>query len=131
MAYPGVPQPRGGRRSGHTRRTIRESRDARRLPRPCSFLEQAFGEHDLHDARRRLRASPVALQLARERDPTDGLAAGLHDPLEAGAMRPARSTADRIDDGIYVVTLTQRVERRERHADLRPERAEDEFAPTG
>src|SRR6267154_6312375 len=43
--------------------------DARR--RSISFLEQPLGEHDLHDVRHRLLASPVALQLGRERDPTD------------------------------------------------------------
>src|SRR6266436_920344 len=94
-----------------------------------SFLEQAFGEHDLDNARHGLRASPVALQLARERDPTDRLAAGLHDTLEAGAMRLEGGTADRIDDRIDVVTLPQRVERGEGHTNLRPERAEDELAP--
>ena len=52
-----------------------------------SFLEQALGEHDLHNPRHGLLPSPVALQLGRERDPTDRPAARLHDTLEAGAMR--------------------------------------------
>src|SRR6266853_3338865 len=82
------------------------SEENRRQEKKHSFLEQPLGEHDLHDSRHRLRASPVALQLGRERDPTDGLAAGLHDTLEAGAMRLERGTADCIDDGIHLVTLT-------------------------
>src|SRR5947208_1464738 len=123
--------PAASRRSAQWAYASNNSRIARRsaAPRPWSFLEQPLGEHDLHDARHGLLASPVALQLGRERDPTDRPAAGLHDTLEAGAMRLEGGTADRIDDRIHLVTLAQRVERGEGHADLRPQRAEDEFAP--
>src|SRR5712692_4229473 len=101
-------------------RTTRESRHGRRLPParaqceqpgPWSFLEQPLGEHDLHDPRSRLLARPIALQLGPERNPIDGPATSLDDTLETGAMRLERGTADRIDDGIHLVTLPQRVER--------------------
>ena len=39
--------------------------------------------------------------------------------------------ADRVDDRVDVVALPQRVEGRERHADLGPERTEDQLAPPG
>jgi hypothetical protein len=42
-----------------------------------------------------------------------------------------RRAADRVDDGIDLVALAKRVEGRERHADLGPERAEDELPPPG
>src|SRR5687768_14746731 len=36
-----------------------------------SFLQQALGEHDLDDSGHGLLASPIALKLARQRDPAD------------------------------------------------------------
>ena len=39
--------------------------------------------------------------------------------------------ADRIDNGIDLVALAERIEGRKGHADLRPERANDELAPAG
>jgi hypothetical protein len=39
--------------------------------------------------------------------------------------------ADRVDDGIDLVTLAEGVERGKGHADLRPQGAEDELAPAG
>jgi hypothetical protein len=41
-----------------------------------SFLQEAFGEHDLNDFLHRLLASPVALKVACGRDPTDRRASG-------------------------------------------------------
>ena len=38
---------------------------------------------------------------------------------------------DRIDKGIDLVALAERIEGRKGHADLRPEGAEDELAPAG
>src|SRR3954469_7990707 len=93
-----------------------------------SCRQQAVGEHDLDDGGNRLDARPVALQLAGERDPADRLCPRLDDPLEPGAMGLERRAADRVDDGIDLVALAQRVEGGERHADLGPERAEDELA---
>src|SRR5690348_16124084 len=76
-----------------------------------SFLEQAFGEHDLDNVRHRFLASPVALQLTGERDPADRYAARLNDALQSGAMSFHGSTADRVNDRIHLVALAQRVER--------------------
>ena len=42
----------------------------------------------------------------------------------------SRGAADRVDDRIDVVALPERVERGERHADLRPQRAQDQLAPS-
>ena len=42
-----------------------------------------------------------------------------------------RRAADRVDDGVHLVPVAQRVERGERHADLGPERAEDELPAPG
>src|SRR3954451_7050788 len=92
-----------------------------------SCRQQAVGEHDLDHRGNRLDARPVALQLAGERDPADRLRAGLDDPLEPGAMGLERRAADRVDDGIDLVALAKGVEGGERHADLGPERAEDEL----
>jgi hypothetical protein len=52
-----------------------------------SFLQQALGEHDLDDSSHCLFACPIALKLARERDPADGRGSGLSHTLEAGAVR--------------------------------------------
>src|SRR5258705_13601008 len=79
----------------------------------------------------RSEACPVALELAGERDPADRLCPCLHHAFEAGAVRLDRRAADRIHDGIDLVALAQGVERRERHADLGPQRAEDELPASG
>ena len=60
-----------------------------------------------------------------------GWRSGLDDALEAGAMGVVAGAADRVDDGIDVVALPQRVEGGERHADLGPEGAQDQLAPPG
>ena len=57
-------------------------------------------------------------------------------PAWTTRSRPARCAssrraADRVDDGIDVVALAHRVEGGEGHADLGPERAEDQLAPPG
>jgi hypothetical protein len=51
-----------------------------------SVGEKTRGEDDVDDVRDGVRASPVALQLTRERDPTDGLGAGLDDALETSSV---------------------------------------------
>jgi hypothetical protein len=55
----------------------------------------------------------------------------LNDALQAGAMRFDGRAGDRVDHGIDLVALPQRVKRRERHADLGPERTEDQLATPG
>jgi hypothetical protein len=50
------------------------------------LFQQAVGEDDLDDLLDGGLAGPVALQLDRERDPADRLAAGLDDPLETGPV---------------------------------------------
>ena len=123
------------RAAPYARRATSEARaTAERGGRVCvdsSFPQQPLVEHDLDDLRHRLEAVPVSLQLAGERDPAARDASGLDDTLDAGAMRLHGRAADRVDDGIDLVALPQRVDRSERHADLRPERAEDELAPAG
>src|ERR1700751_5060077 len=52
-----------------------------------SLLQQALGEHDVNDLLHRLQARPVALQLARERDPSDRLSASLDDALHPTSVR--------------------------------------------
>ena len=46
-------------------------------------------------------------------------------------MRLDRGAADRVHDGIDLIALAQGVERCERHADLGPQRAEDELPAPG
>jgi hypothetical protein len=55
----------------------------------------------------------------------------LDDPLDTGAVGLLARAPDSVDDGIDVVALPQRVEGRKRHADLRPERAQDQLASAG
>jgi hypothetical protein len=52
-----------------------------------SFLQQALRENDVDDLLHRVQACPVALQLARERDPGDRLGAGLDHALHATSVR--------------------------------------------
>ena len=100
----------------------------------------ALGDHSLSrrsvsticdDLRNRLLAGPVALKLAGERDPADGLPASL-----ATRSRPARWASTEVppisvDDRIDVVALTECIERGEGQADLRPESAHDQLASAG
>lgn len=74
-------------------------------PRAQSFLQQALAEHDFDDSSHRLFAGPIALKLARQRDPAEGLASSLSDPLEAGPMGFGGRAANRIDNGIDLVAL--------------------------
>jgi hypothetical protein len=74
------------------------------------LLQQALGEHDLDDSGHSLLADPIALKLARQRDPADGLASSLGDTLEAGQMGFGRGAADRVDDRIDLVALAEGVE---------------------
>src|SRR3954453_19854962 len=84
------------------------------------FLRQPLGDDDLNDVGDGLLTIPVALELASKTHPADRLAARLDDTLEAGAMCLHRSAADRIDDRIDLVALSESIERREGHADLGP-----------
>src|SRR5580704_9624641 len=93
------------------------------------LLQQAVGEDDLDDRGDRVLARPVALQLDREGDPANRLPAGLHHAVKAGAVGLGRGAADRVDDGVDLVSFTQRVEGGEGHADFGPQGAEDELAP--
>ncbi len=63
--------------------------------------------------------------------PADRLRAGLGDAVESGAVRFERRAADGVHDWIDLIALAKRVERRERHADLGPQRTEDEFPTPG
>ena len=105
----------------------RHRRSGREVRGRRAVLQQAIGEDDLHDRRDRLQTRPVALKLARERNPADRLCPSLDHALEPGPVRLQRRAADRVDDGIDLVAFAERVERREGHAHLRPQRAEDEL----
>jgi hypothetical protein len=62
----------------------------------------------------------------------DRLPVGLDDAVKAGAVGLWRGAADRVDDGVDLVSFAQRVERGEGHADLGPQGADDELAaPSG
>src|SRR5258708_23123857 len=77
-------------RHGRTGQSTRDLVAGSRLWRvPCSGicrLEEAGGENDVDDVGDRVGARPVALQLARERDPADRLGSRLEDPRQAGAV---------------------------------------------
>src|SRR3974377_1283845 len=95
------------------------------------LLRQAVGEDDLDDRGDGVLAGPVALQLDREGDPADRLPAGLGHAVEAGAGGLGWGAADRVDHGVDLVSLAQRVERGEGHADFGPQGADDELAAAG
>src|SRR3954466_1823611 len=78
-----------------------------------SFLEQAFGEDDLAEPLHGLRAGPIALELAGERDPAERPASRLNEPLEAGGVRGGGRAGDRVGHGVDVIAPPQRVEGRE------------------
>jgi len=87
--------------------------------------------HDLHDAPATVSREPsrAAVSDANETQ-LIGPAAGLHDTLEAGAMRLEGGPADRIDDGIHVVALPQRGRAPGKAWQISVQkRAEDELAP--
>jgi hypothetical protein len=96
-----------------------------------SFLRQAVRKYDLDDRRYSLKASPIALKLAGEGDPTNGLSTGLNDTLEPRTMCFDGCARDCVDDGIDLVALPQRVERGERHTHFGPKRTENELATPG
>ena len=75
------------------------------------LLQQAVSEDDLDDRRDRVLAGPVALELAGERDPADRLRARLHHAVQAGAVGLWRGAADRVDDGVDLVSFAQCIER--------------------
>src|SRR6476660_1752777 len=89
-----------------------------------SFLQQPLRQHDIDALRHRLLAVPVALELAGEGNPPDRHAPGLNDTLDACAVSLHRRAADGVDNGIDLIALPQRVQGRERHADLGPKRTE-------
>ena len=76
-------------------------------------------------------ARPIALKLARERDPARRLGSGLRDALQAGAVSFDRCAGDCVDHWVDLVALPHRVESREGHAGLGPQCTEDQFAPPG
>src|SRR5580704_1464685 len=95
------------------------------------LLQQAVGEDDLDDRRDRVLAGPVALQFDREGDPADRLPAGLDHAVKAGAVGLWGGAADRVDDGVDLVSFAERIERGEGHADFGPQGADDELAAAG
>src|SRR5580698_540489 len=95
------------------------------------LLGEAVGQDDVDDRRDGFGAGPVALQLAGERDPADRLAAGQADPLQAGPVGLGRGAGDRVDDRVDLGPVVQRVERGEGHADLGPQRADDQLTAAG
>src|SRR5262249_56076687 len=60
-----------------------------------------------------------------------GVDGGLEHAFKAGAVSLGRGAADRVDNGVDLVPVPQRVERGEGHADFGPESAEDELASAG
>src|SRR6478672_8103564 len=97
----------------------------------CSFSKETFREHDLDYLRYGFETCPVALKLARQRHPAHRLPSGKRDTFQSRAMRFDRCAADRIDNRIDLEAFAKRVERWKRHADLRPQGAEDEFLSPG
>ena len=75
------------------------------MPGALLLLQEAVSEDDLDDRRDHVLAGPVALQLAGERDPADRLPAGLHHAVEACAVGLWRGAADRVDDGVDLVSF--------------------------
>src|ERR1700678_1117689 len=96
-----------------------------------SLFQQPVFEHDIDDGGNRLDAVPIALEFARQRDPANRLCTSLNDAFEAGAVCFDRRPGNGVDYGIYFVTLAQGIECSERHAHFGPERAENEFSPSG
>jgi NAD(P)-dependent dehydrogenase (short-subunit alcohol dehydrogenase family) len=96
-----------------------------------SRREQAAGEDDVHDVGDGLGSSPVALELAGERYPSDGLGPRLDDPVEPGAVGVGGGAAHRVDDGEHLEPRPHGVERGERQADLGPQRDHDQLVATG
>src|SRR3546814_18664194 len=76
-------------------------------------------EH-MHEARNRIPAAPVTLQLAIELGLADELTTRLLDPAQCGLVRGARGAADRIRNDIALVTSLQCVNRRAHPAQIGP-----------
>src|ERR1700730_16270101 len=93
------------------------------------FLEQALGEHDLDHLWDGLETRPIPLKLARQRHPAYRLSSSKRDTFQPGAMCFDGRATDCVDDGIHLEAFAESVERWKRHADLRPQGAEDEFPP--
>src|ERR1039457_1732962 len=79
------------------------------------LLAQPVGEDDLDDRLDCFLAGPVALHLARERDPADGLRAGLDHAVQAGPVGLGRGAGDRVNDGVDLVPFAQRIQGGEGH----------------
>src|SRR3546814_7566056 len=85
----------------------------------------------MHEARNRIPAAPVTLQLAIELGLADELTTRLLDPAQCGLVRGARGAADRIRNDIDLVTFLQCVERRESQASFGPQGGHDQLLATG
>src|SRR3546814_19837481 len=85
----------------------------------------------MHEARNRIPAAPVTLQLAIELGLADELTTRLLDPAQCGLVRGARGAADRIRNDIYLVTFLQCVERRDSQASFGPQGGHDQLPATG
>ena len=73
--------------------------------KPLGGREQPRGQHDVDDVGNGFLARPIALEFARQRDPADGLRAGLEHAVEPGTVRFGRRTSDRVDNGIDLIPL--------------------------
>src|SRR3546814_19718932 len=85
----------------------------------------------MHEARNRIPAAPVTLQLAIELGLADELTTRLLDPAQCGLVRGARGAADRIRNDIDPVTFLKCVERRESQASSGPHGGHDHLLATG
>ena len=72
------------------------------------LLQEPAGQDNLDDCGDRFRASPVALELAGQRDPADRLAPCLRHPVKAGAAGLGRGGSDRIGDRLHLMSLAVR-----------------------
>src|ERR1700722_2574632 len=106
--------------------TSRTPRTARSSSQP---FEEPGCEHDVDDIGNGGRASPVALQLAGERYPANGLCARPNDALETGPVRLRRGPTHCVDDREHLVALAERVQGRESQTPLRPQRGHDQLPP--
>src|SRR4029077_8214528 len=76
---------------------------------PRSLLPQPVSENDLDHICDGVLTSPVALELACQRDPADRLPARLDHALQAGAVRLERCSANGIDHRIHLIPLAKGV----------------------
>src|ERR1700739_4540606 len=91
------------------------------------LLPQAVSEDDLDHISDGVHASPVALELARQRHPADRLPASPDHALKAGAVRLDRGSANRVDHRVHLISLAQCVESGKGHADFGPKSTEDQL----